>query len=134
MPVLERPDNGAEAFEPTAEDLSRACRQIQHRTEARISTVVRILHDELGGLLVSAIMDLGWVNGHSLPAEDVNKRLTRVHQALTSAIDLKRDLIESLRPSILDNFGLIAAFRWHLTQACEHAATLCTHRLPEYEP
>ena len=132
--MLERPDNGAEAFELTAEDLSRACRQIQHRTEAQISTVVRILHDELGGLLVSAIMDLGWVNGHSLPAEDVNKRLTRVHQAIASAIDLKRDLIESLRPSILDNFGHIAAFRWHLSHVSERARPSCTHKLPEQEP
>src|ERR1700722_15747370 len=134
MPVLERPDNGAEAFELTAEDLTRACRQIQHRTESQISSVVRILHDELGGLLVSAIMDLDWVNGHSLSAEDVSKRLTRVHQALASAIDLKRNLIESLRPSILDNFGLTAALRWHLSHICERAEISCTHKLSEQEP
>jgi signal transduction histidine kinase len=129
-----RTDNGDEAFELTAEDLTRACRQVQHATERQISAAVRILHDDLGGLLVSAIMDLSWVNGHSLSAEDVDKRLMRVHQALAAAIDLKRNLIESLRPSILENFGLIAAFRWHMSRVCERTESSCSHNLPEQEP
>src|ERR1700683_308528 len=133
MSALEPPASGADAPRPTVENLTHALRGLQENAERQISSVVRILHDELGGLLVSVMMDLSWINQH-LGSDSVIDRLARVHHSLAAAIDLKRNLIESLRPSILDNFGLIAAFRWHLTQACEHAATLCTHRLPEYEP
>jgi two-component system, NarL family, sensor histidine kinase UhpB len=118
---------------PTVEYLIQALRGVQETTEKQISSVVRILHDELGGLLVSAMMDLSWVN-QQLGAEAAQERLTRAHHALAAAIDLNRNLIEKLRPSILDNFGLAAAFRWYLTHTCERAATQCTHALPEYEP
>jgi signal transduction histidine kinase len=99
---------------PTVEYLIQALRGVQETTEKQISSVVRILHDELGGLLVSAMMDLSWVN-QQLGAEAAQERLTRAHHALAAAIDLTRNLIKKLRPSILDNFGLAAAFRWYLT-------------------
>jgi signal transduction histidine kinase len=133
MSALEPITHDGEAHRPTVESLTLAVRGLQGSAEKQISSVVRVLHDELGGLLVSAMMDLSWIKQHR-DLDGVVDRLERVHQSLASAIDLKRSLIESLRPSILDNFGLMAAFRWHLTQACEHAATLCTCTLPETEP
>jgi signal transduction histidine kinase len=133
MSALEPSASSVAAPHPTVEDLTHAVRGLQEDAEKKISSVVRILHDELGGLLVSAVMDLSWINQHS-GSEFVGDKLARVHHSLAAAIDLKRNLIESLRPSILDNFGLTAAFRWHLTHACEHAAAFCTHTLPENEP
>jgi len=133
MPALEPPTSGTEDHRPTVENLTHALRGLQEAAERQTSSVVHILHDELGGLLVSAMMDLSWINQH-FGTELVQEKLARIHHALATAIDLNRNLIESLRPSILDNFGLTAAFRWHLTHACERAAALCTHTLPEHEP
>jgi signal transduction histidine kinase len=133
MSALEPIASGVAAPRPTVENLTHALRGVQESAEKQVSSVVRILHDELGGLLVSAMMDLSWVNQH-FGADSVQDKLARVHNSLAAAIDLKRNLIESLRPSILDNFGLTAAFRWHFTHACEHAEPLCTHTLPEHEP
>jgi signal transduction histidine kinase len=132
MSALEPPAGAVAAPQPSVENLTRALRGLQDDAEKKISSVVRILHDDLGGLLVSAMMDMSWVNQHVGP-ESKEEKLARAHQSLAAAIDLNRNLIESLRPSILDNFGLIAAFRWHLTHACEQTATLCTHTLPERE-
>jgi signal transduction histidine kinase len=134
MSALDPPTDGTDTYLPTVGDVARALSHLQECTEAQISSLVRVLHDDLGGLLVSAIMDLGWVNEHSLSADLVRERLSRVRSALGTAIDLKRSLIESLRPSILDNFGLVAAFRWHLTHARGQDGTTYTHTLPEQEP
>src|SRR5580658_6066955 len=133
MSALESSASGASAARPTVDHLIQALRGVQETTEKQISSVVRILHDELGGILVSTMMDLSWVNQY-FGAEAAQERLTRAHHALAAASDLNRNLIEKLRPSILDNFGLAAAFRWYLTHTCERAATQCTHALPEYEP
>jgi signal transduction histidine kinase len=133
MSALEPIVHDGEAHRPTVERLTLAVRGLQESAEKQLSSVVRILHDDLGGLLVSAMMDLSWIKQHR-GSDGVAAKLERVHQSLAAAVDLKRNLIESLRPSILDNFGLAAAFRWHLTHTCEHAATLCTYTLPEVEP
>jgi hypothetical protein len=54
-----------------------------------------------GRLPVSAMVDLSWINRH-IGAEFLGEKLARVQHSLAAAIDLKRKLIESLRPSILD--------------------------------
>jgi signal transduction histidine kinase len=108
---------------------------LQVTTEADKASLARKLHDELGGLMVSALMDLGSVQ-HLLA--DINdparQRLERVKGTLEAAIDLKRRVIEGLRPSILDNFGLFAALRWHLRRLCENSNIDCADHYPDTEP
>ena len=41
-------------------------------------------------------------------------------------IDLKRRIIENLRPSLLDHLGLAAALQWHVEEACKSANLECT--------
>jgi len=107
---------------------------VQDITEKKSILLSRTLHDELGGHLVSAVMDLGWVEQHLTSAEDIRMRLTRVRHALAAAIELKRQLIEELRPSLLDNFGLLAAFRWHVKHSCQRAGAACVESYPDEEP
>jgi signal transduction histidine kinase len=108
---------------------------LQVTTEAEKAKLARKLHDELGGLMVSALMDLGSVqqlqNDITGPAR---RRLDRAKGTLEAAIDLKRRVIEELRPSILDNFGLFAALRWHLRRLCEGSSIDCADHYPDIEP
>ena len=77
--------------------------------------MVRLLHDDLGGLMVAAAIDIAWAEEHSPELSAVaREKLKRSRDAVRSAIDLKRQLIEDLRPTLLDNFGLFAALRWHI--------------------
>ena len=107
---------------------------IQSATEHQKALLARELHDELGGLLVGAVMDLAWAEQHvsASPAE-LRQKLTRARQTLSAAIDLERKLIEELRPTLLDNVGLFAALRWHVQAICERANIACTIHLPEEE-
>ena len=107
---------------------------IQGVMEHQKALLARELHDELGGLLVGAVMDLAWAEQHvSAPPAELKLKLVRARQTLAAAIDMKRKLIEELRPTLLDNVGLFAAVRWHMQAACKRAGAACIIDLPEDE-
>jgi signal transduction histidine kinase len=107
---------------------------IQDATEHQKALLARELHDELGGLLVGAVMDVAWAEQHvSAPPAELKQKLLRARQTLSAAIDLKRRLIEELRPTLLDNVGLFAALRWHVQATCKRAEIDCAITLPEEE-
>jgi len=113
----------------TIEDLSRVISHLQSSIEQERVKISRSLHDDLGGLLVSAVMDLGWIEQHQA-SQELAERLGRIRGTLAAAIDMKRNLIEDLRPSLLDNFGLFAAFRWHVKHRCLRAGVECIENYP----
>jgi signal transduction histidine kinase len=105
---------------------------LQAATELQKAALARELHDELGGLLVGAVMDIAWIEQHiQSESADLKQKLSRARQTLSAAIDLKRSLIEELRPTLLDNVGLFAALRWHVQAICDRASMVCNIRLPE---
>jgi signal transduction histidine kinase len=108
---------------------------LQSVSEREKAALARELHDELGGLLVGARMDISWAEQH-LPAgdSDTRQRLHRVQQTLAAGVDLKRRIIEELRPTLLDNVGLFAALRWQLKETCGRAGLKCVEAYPEDEP
>jgi signal transduction histidine kinase len=77
-------------------------------------------------------MDLGWAESHS-PGADILARLRRIGVSLAGAIAMKRDMIEQLRPSLLDNFGLFEALRWYFKHACRRTEVVCTETFPPVE-
>src|SRR6266403_847202 len=86
---------------------------LQGVSEQEKSALSRELHDELGGLLVAARMDLSWLQ-QRLPTSDpaIDQRFKRIHDSLSAGVDLKRRVVEELRPTLLDNMGLFTALRW----------------------
>jgi signal transduction histidine kinase len=108
---------------------------LQNVSEREKAALARELHDELGGLLVGARMDLSWAEQHlARDNPDMQQRLHRVQQNLTAGVDLKRRIIEELRPTLLDNVGLFAALRWQLKETCGSAGLKCTESYPDEEP
>ena len=86
---------------------------LQSVAEREKASLARELHDELGGLLVGARMDISWAEQHlSGDNPDLKLRLHRVQQNLSAGVDLKRRIIDELRPTLLDDIGLFAALRW----------------------
>ena len=99
------------------------------------AALARELHDELGGLLVAMRMDLAQLRRRiTLPDADAEARWKRVDGALTSGVELKRRIIEDLRPTLLDNMGLVTALRWQAEQACAQARLRLELDFPEDEP
>ena len=116
-------------------ELTALSTHLQGVSELEKSALSRELHDELGGLLVAARMDLSWLQ-QRLPTSDpgIEQRFKRIHDSLSAGVDLKRRVVEELRPTLLDNMGLFAALRWQFKETCRRAGLKCTESIPESEP
>jgi signal transduction histidine kinase len=56
-----------------------------------------------------------------------------VHEALQSGVDVKRRVVENLRPSLLDNLGLFPALRSQVAETCRRAGLRSIERYPPEE-
>jgi signal transduction histidine kinase len=116
--------------EARTRELSALSSHLQSLAEKEKSTLARTLHDELGGLLTAAKMDLSWLQSRvDTPA--YQERLAQLGSVLDEAMGLKRRVVEDLRPSLLDHFGLATALRAYVDTACRKAAVQADIRLPE---
>ncbi len=116
------------------EDLSDLSTQLQSVAEKERAALSRELHDELGGLLVAARMDVSWLEDKlRSPDADVQAHFKRLHEALQAGVELKRRVVESLRPTLLDNLGLFSAVRWQVSDSCTRGHLSCTERYPSNE-
>ena len=103
-------------------ELSELSNYLQLVREEEKTRLARDIHDELGGVLVSAKMDVSWVEDHlTHPDPEIAAKLTRAQESLDAGVTLKRRIIEELRPSLLDNLGLGAAIEWLAHQMCDRA-------------
>ena len=120
--------------EARTKDLAALSTHLQGVSEQEKSALSRELHDELGGLLVAARMDLSWLQ-QRLPTSDpgIEQRFKRIHESLSAGVDLKRRVVEELRPTLLDNMGLFTALRWQFKETCRRAGLRCTETIPESE-
>ena len=98
-------------------ELSALSHHLQTLSEREKWELARKLHDELGGLLTAAKMDLSWLQSR-LEGAPIQERLAQLGGVLDEAMDLKRRVVEELRPSLLDHFGLPTALRAYVESTC----------------
>jgi len=111
--------------------LSELSNHLQQVREDEKSKLARDIHDELGGILVSAKMDVAWVEERMRKRDaDAAAKLERALQALDDGVQIKRRIIEELRPTMLDNLGLAAAIDWQVHEICDRAGLGCTVATP----
>jgi signal transduction histidine kinase len=104
---------------------------LQVRSEREKASLARELHDSLGGILTPAKMDLAWLEGRLPKEPQFAERMKRLGALIDEGIDLKRRIIEKLRPSLLDHLGLAAALQWHVDDTCRKANIECKLHLSE---
>lgn len=104
-------DKLGDAVDARTAELSTLAHHLQSVREDERSLLARELHDELGGLLTAAKLDLARIRsrlGPDTPPE-LAERVAHLGRTLDAGIALKRRIIEDLRPSSLDNLGLVPA-------------------------
>jgi signal transduction histidine kinase len=107
-------------LEMRTRELSELSTHLQNFAEKEKSELARNLHDELGGLLTAAKMDLSWLQAR--PDQPLSaQRLAQLGDALDEAMSVKRRVVEHLRPSLLDHFGLATTLRAHVESTCAQA-------------
>lgn len=114
------------------QEFSALSTYLQNNAERERSALARDLHDEFGAILTSAKLDVAWLQGHATTSPSpVQERLSQLSSALDEAVNLKRRVIENLRPSLLDHLGLAAAIQWHVQEACDRADIACDVTMPD---
>lgn len=83
------------------------------------------LHDEIGQGLTALKSNLQGM-AREAPVRIVNPRLQESLQLIERTIQQVRDLSVALRPSVLDDLGLVAALRWQ-TDRMAHRSGLTAH-------
>jgi signal transduction histidine kinase len=94
---------------------------LQTHLEREKALLARELHDSLGGILTPAKMDLAWLEARLADDPEYGARVRRLSALIDQGIDLKRRIIENLRPSLLDHLGLASALQWYVEETCRDA-------------
>jgi len=110
-------------------DLSNHLQVVREDEKAKLA---RDIHDELGGILVSAKMDVAWVEERLAKEHPAYaSKLARAQSALDDGVDIKRRIVEDLRPTLLDNLGLGTALDWQVHEICDRSGLQCTIETPD---
>jgi signal transduction histidine kinase len=92
------------------EQLSVLSRHLISVSEEEKSRLARELHDEMGANLTAISIDINAVSDRLKPEQpELAAMLERARATLVDTVQLKRRIVENLRPSLLDNLGLSAA-------------------------
>lgn len=112
--------------------LSELSSSLQTAQEHERERIARDIHDELGSALVASRMDISWVVARlqSLDPE-LTQKLARAMGTLDEAVQIKRRIMEELRPAVLDSLGLSAAIDWLASETSGRAGIECSTDLPE---
>lgn len=105
------------------DELTRLAQYLQTAREDERSRLARELHDELGALLTAAKLDVARLKRSIglASASEVETRIAHLNRTIHEGIELKRRIIEDLRPSSLSNLGLVAALEIHAREVAQRA-------------
>lgn len=94
------------------ERLKALSRRLVEVQEAERRYIARELHDEIGQLLTGLKLTLDMCV--RLPADEVARNLDEAREVVNELITRGRELSLVLRPTMLDDLGLLHALLWHL--------------------
>jgi PAS domain S-box-containing protein len=96
------------------EELRSLSSHLQNVREEERMQIARDIHDELGQQLTGLKMDVVWLN-KKIEMEDktVKQKMNSMIELIDETVKSVRRISSNLRPSILDDLGLIAALEWH---------------------
>jgi signal transduction histidine kinase len=98
------------------EQLRNLSAHLQNIREEERMHIAREMHDELGQFLTGLKMDIAWLNKKLAGGPEYaahHEKLAEMNVLVDEAVVFVRKLAAELRPSILDDLGLVAALEWH---------------------
>lgn len=108
------------AITDSREQLRVLSAQIVQAQEEERRRLARELHDEIGQALTAIALDLGMMTQLLPQPNEAVKRAIEDAQTLSqNALEEVRRMSVELRPSILDDLGLVPALRWYIDRHAE---------------
>jgi PAS domain S-box-containing protein len=109
------------------QDIRELASHLQDVREEERAGIAREIHDELGQQLTGLKMDFSWICKRKIVEGDheLKEKTISIMNLLDTTIRTVRKIATDLRPSILDDLGLIAAIEWQ-SQEFERRSGICT--------
>ncbi len=102
-----------ELLQKSYEDIRQLASNLQGIREEERTNIAREIHDELGQQLTGLKMDLHWLTRKiKSKDEEVISKMNESMELINATITSVRKIATDLRPSILDDLGLLAALEW----------------------
>ncbi len=102
-----------ELLQKSYKDIRQLASSLQSIREDERTNIAREIHDELGQQLTGLKMDIHWlarkINGTD---KEINDKMKESIELINRTIVSVRKISTNLRPSILDDLGLLAALEW----------------------
>jgi two-component system sensor histidine kinase UhpB len=89
--------------------------QILHAQEQERKRIARELHDETSQVLTSLLISMALLE-ESVATEEARKRVADIRALAHQTLRAVRNLSIDLRPSALDDLGLLPALRWYIKE------------------
>lgn len=99
-------------LEKRGQDLQELSGRLVRAQEEERRMLARELHDEVGQSLSAIMMEAGNAE-QAEDAGEVRERMRSIGTLAGKTLNAVRDLALLLRPSMLDDFGLVPALNWH---------------------
>jgi signal transduction histidine kinase len=93
-------------------DLQALSARLVRAQEDERRTLARELHDEVGQSLSAIMMEASSARATTDP-RDIEDRVSSIALMAEKTLNVVRDMALLLRPSMLDDFGLVPALNWH---------------------
>ncbi len=108
------------------EQLKALNESLQKAREEERTRVARDLHDDIGQILTALKMDLAWIGRHVPEGEsEVHGRLQGAVKLIGEGAQSVRKIYTGLRPSLLDDLGLVAAIEWQSSEFASRTGIPC---------
>ncbi len=115
--------------------LQNLARHLETVREKERKQIAQDLHDDLGQILTAIKMDLSWLENKLKESKSgFEKNAGSIKDIVTQSIKTVQRISANLRPSILDDLGLMEALSWQLDQFHERTGILLKLDLPDEEP
>ena len=103
-----------ERLQISYKELQELASHLQNIREEERADIAREIHDELGQQLTGLKMDLSWLAKNMVIREEglLQAKVRETMDLLDGTIKTVRRIATELRPSILDDLGLVAAIEW----------------------
>ncbi|MES1224142.1 MAG: histidine kinase, partial [Bacteroidota bacterium] len=119
-------------YQKELQELSAHLENIREEERTNIS---REIHDELGQKLTVLKMDISWLDKkiETTANDPIKQKMKELRTMLDETVGTVRRIASDLRPSLLDDLGLIATIEWQLKEFEKRSGLITSFNVREIE-
>lgn len=116
------------------EELRRLADHLQSVREHERIVIAREIHDEMAQSLAAQKIDMARLRARLAQDPQLLELADGILDSMEETISVVQRILTELRPSLLDDLGLVAAIEWQVREFRRRTNICCSLKLPETEP